>query len=235
MTIRNNALHLRNIRLSRRDGSTSRVILDIPQLEVAAGETICLHGASGSGKTTLLQLLAGLSTPDRLGKEGRHGEILWGDVNIAALTERERDIWRSRHVGLIFQDFQLFPGLSALQNVLLPVTFRHWSVPEHLHNRALELLTGMGIFKVNSETGRFSRGEMQRVAIARALLFEPDILLADEPTASLDKENAEAVIALLLGRARELGCTLLIVSHETSLPGRTHRTFTLERGKLSEA
>ena len=230
----NNALSLKNILVSRRDGRTRRIILDIPSFQLAAGDTVCLHGVSGSGKTSLLQLLGGLTTADPAEAGLPSGEVRWGDVCIDELSESERDLWRSQHVGFVFQDFQLGPGLSALENVLLPVTFRSWSIPGALRDRARTLLQTMDIHQLDQQVHLLSRGEMQRVAIARAVLSEPDILLADEPTASLDKENAEAVTRLLLDYAREHACTLILVSHEPNMRGRTRRSFLLERGELHE-
>ena len=230
----NNALLLKNILVSRRDGKGLRTILDIPEFRLHAGDTACLHGASGSGKTSLLHLLSGLTVPNipEAGLSG--GEVRWGDVCIGELSESRRDLWRSRHIGLIFQDFQLFLGLSALENVLLPATFRNWRIPSNLRERARILLKQMEIHQENQQVRSLSRGEMQRVAIARAVLFEPDILLADEPTASLDKENAETVTRLLLDYARDHSCTLLLVRHEPGMRMRTRRSFLLDRGKLRE-
>ncbi len=230
----NNALSLKHILVSRRDGKARRIILDIPSFQLEAGDTVCLHGGSGSGKTSLLHLLGGLTVPDTPEAGLPSGNVRWGDISIDELSEPERDFWRSRHVGLVFQDFQLVPGLSVLENVLLPITFRSWKIPEAMRNRARSLLNMMGIHQSGQEVHQLSRGEMQRVAIARAVLSEPDILLADEPTASLDKENAEAVTRLLLEYAREHACTLILVSHEPNMRGRTGRSFLLEQGRLRE-
>ncbi len=224
----NNELHLRNIRYSVRDGNGTRRVLDIPELDLPGGTLVGIYGDSGSGKTSLLNLLCGLILPDVC-----HGcELRWGEDDLIGMPEGRRDAWRGRHVGMIFQDFQLFPQLSALENVLLPATFSHVRLPEDLRVRARDLLRRLGIRRTDVPAGVFSRGEQQRVAMARAVLFRPSVLLADEPTASLDRSNAQLVTDELVDLARSEGCTLLVVTHEQVLHGRMDRRFRLERGRL---
>lgn len=223
-----NALYLKNIRYSVQDGAGMRRVLDIPELSLSGGTLAGIYGDSGSGKTSLLNILCGLILPDDV--KGR--EIRWGQDELCAMPEGGRDAWRGRHVGMIFQDFQLFPQLSALENVLLPATFRHVSIPEELQSRARDLLRRLGIRNLEAEAGVFSRGEQQRVAMARAVLFRPSVLLADEPTASLDRSNAQLVTDELVDLARSEGCTLLVVTHEQVMHGRMDRCFRLERGRL---
>ncbi len=200
-------------------------ILDIDELTLESGAHLCLRGASGSGKTTFLNILSGIMLP-------RQGKVMWDDLEPAGLPEAERDRWRGRHVGFVFQDFRLFDPLSALDNVLLPATFHAFSIPGEVRGRARELLDGMGIAK-DRRAGRLSRGEKQRVAIARAVLLRPEILLADEPTASLDRDSAALVTDLLRHLAHELGSTLIIVSHDRTVLERMPRVLTLERGRLA--
>ncbi len=224
----NNALRLRNIRYSVRDGNGMRRVLDIPEFDLPGGTLVGIYGDSGSGKTSLLNLLCGLILPDVC-----HGcELRWGEDDLSSMPEGRRDAWRGRHVGMIFQDFQLFPQLSAMENVLLPATFGHVRLPEELRVRARDLLRRLGIRRTEVPTGVFSRGEQQRVAMARAVLFRPSVLLADEPTASLDRSNAQLVTDELVDLARSEGCTLLVVTHEQVLHGRMDRRFHLERGRL---
>ena len=223
-----NALTLKNVRYSVKDGKGTRLVLDIPEFHLPGGTLAGLYGDSGSGKTTLLNLLCGLVLPDR----EKGCEIRWGREELSSMPERERDVWRGRHVGMIFQDFQLFPRLSALENVLLPVTFRRFGVPEDILIRAHSLLRRLGIRNLGAAAGVFSRGEQQRVAMARAVLLRPSVLLADEPTASLDRGNAQLVTDEMVDLARSEGCTLFVVTHERAMHGRMDQRFFLERGRL---
>ena len=223
-----NDLHLRNIRYSVQDGAGVRRVLDIPELFLPGGTLAGIYGDSGSGKTSLLSLLCGLVLPDSC----QGCELRWGEDDLLAMPEGRRDAWRGRHVGMIFQDFQLFPQLSAMENVLLPATFRSFSISEDLRDRARDLLKRLGIRRTDVSAGVFSRGEQQRVAMARAVLFRPSVILADEPTASLDRSNAGLVTDELVDLARSEGCTLLVVTHEQVMHGRMDRRYRLERGRL---
>ena len=202
-----------------------RTILAIDALEVAAGTLCGIAGPSGGGKTTLLHLVAGLLRPAR-------GSVRWAGADIAGLSEVERTAWRRVHVGFVFQDFHLVPELTALDNVLLPVWFGAGSArPQRA--AALALLARVGIATPARRAAVLSRGEQQRVAIARALLHRPALILADEPTASLDGANAEAVGDLLIGAARETGATLLAVSHDRALLDRMDSVVGIAGGRLA--
>jgi putative ABC transport system ATP-binding protein len=201
-------------------------VLNIPQLDIPAGSAVGITGPSGSGKTSLLYVLVGLERPQQ-------GTVSWGETEITRLPEAARDRWRRRSVGFVFQDFHLFPGMSALQNVLLPTAFDHFLVPEDANRRARTLLHRVGLENGRGALEKLSRGEMQRVAVARALLFAPAVVVADEPTASLDSENGRTVGDLLLEMCRQSGSTLVVVSHDPDLLGRLDAIHTLVGGRLS--
>ena len=222
-----NGLELQDILLTFPEGGRRRTVLDIPYLKVTSGEHIGIRGASGSGKSSLLNVVSGLVLPDR-------GTVRWGATVPGALSEHERDRWRGQHIGFVFQDFQLFPELEALENVLLPATFTGWRIPEALIRRGRGLLEQMHVCPTR-KVRALSRGEKQRVAIARAVLLKPGIILADEPTASLDEANAGQVSLLLSGYARTLGSTLLVVSHDDAVLADMDRVLDLNRGIVREA
>jgi len=223
------ALRLASVHLSYRQPTGTRVdVLAVPRLELGAGATLGVTGPSGSGKTSLLAVLSGFARP-------QEGTVRWGDCDLAPLGEAARDRWRRASVGIVFQDFQLFPAMSAVGNVLLPSTFTRLRVPPALRVRAHHLLALVGLAAHRGPVGSMARGEMQRVAIARALLFEPPVLLADEPTASLDPDNAEVVADLLLGLARVRGSTLIVASHDQRILKGLDRVETLVAGRFREA
>jgi putative ABC transport system ATP-binding protein len=201
-------------------------VLDIAGIELPAGSHSAVCGPSGSGKTTLLHVLCGIESPAA-------GRIFWDGVDLFALGEAARDRWRRLNVGLVFQQFHLFASLSPLENVLLPARFRSFRVGTTA-NRARALLDRVGV-RPAGETTHLSRGEMQRVALARALLFTPPLVLADEPTASLDAEAAAQVADLLFSGCRETGATLVLVTHDATLAARCDQVMNLAAGRLSPA
>lgn len=211
--------------LSVRFPDTPDAVLDIPALSVAAGERVAVMGPSGSGKTTLVNAITGM---DNSGE----GRVQWQQQDIRQLDEAERDRWRARHVGLVMQDFHLFPGLSALDNVLLPAQFHHWRLPSSLRQRAADLLSQVGLDTGNRPVKVLSRGEKQRVAVARALLSAPEIIVADEPTASLDAHSGEQIADLLVELARTHHATLIAITHDTRLASQMTRRIQLEKGRL---
>jgi putative ABC transport system ATP-binding protein len=202
-----------------------RSVLQGAEAGLAGGAMAALTGPSGSGKTSLIHALAGIERP-------AGGRIAWGPVAPWALGEAARDAWRRTTLGLVFQEFHLIEGLSALENALLPWRFDHARLPAGAAAAAAALLGRLGVPAGAQAVGRLSRGERQRVAIARALARAPAVLLADEPTASLDAESGAAVADLLLAEAAARGMTLLVATHDASLlahlPGRWH----LESGRL---
>lgn len=202
-------------------------ILDIPALHIPPGQSIGIAGPSGAGKTTLLHLIAGLLPPST-------GVVRWGADAITVRSEAARDRWRRRMAGLVFQDFALVPELGAVENILLPVSFGSWRAPHAAWSEAAALALRLGLAKPSARVASLSRGEQQRVALARALFGKPALLLADEPTASLDTENGAIVAAMLIDSARASGATLVAVSHDAALLARLDRVIRLEAGRIVE-
>jgi putative ABC transport system ATP-binding protein len=214
------ALALRDLRVAFAEPDRApRVVLDIPELDIAAGGQVAICGPSGSGKTTLLNVLAGIEYPQR-------GTVRWGGVELGAIRSRAADRWRRETLGLVFQQFHLFSGLSALENVLLPLRFDRFAIAPADRERANELLERVSV-PASRRVERLSRGEMQRVAVARALLKAPAVVLADEPTASLDRDTGGVVADLLLRMCREQHATLVVVTHDATLADRFDRQFAL--------
>ena len=207
-------------------GGAQRVVLDVPGLHLPAGSVVGVQGASGAGNTSLLHTLAGIERPAA-------GEVRWGGLDLAARSAGARDAWRRRQAGLVFQDFHLIDGLGALDNVLAPLWFDHARIPAALRDRGAALLSGMGITAPGLRIDAMSRGERQRVAIARALLRHPTVLLADEPTASLDADAAAGVVTLLLDAARDAGATLIVATHDPALLARLPLRWTVADGRLA--
>lgn len=202
-----------------------RRIVDVPAFTLPAGARLAITGPSGAGKTTLLHLLAGIALPEA-------GAILWGGTAITRLDEAARDAWRRDHLGLVFQDFHLIDGLSALENVLLKARFGHWRAPADLTRRARALLDRVGVASGARDVATLSRGERQRVAVARAALMAPGVVLADEPTASLDAEAGAEVARLLDDLCRESGASLIAVTHDPDLASRLDVRLDLRDGRL---
>jgi putative ABC transport system ATP-binding protein len=217
-----------NLLLSFPGQASEAPVLDLARLEVAAGTPLAITGPSGAGKSSLLYVLTGIEKPDG-------GSVRWGAEDLTAMPEAARDRWRRRHVGFVFQDFHLIPGLDALENVLLPLSFSNLSVSGEQRARGLDLLGRMGLTAAGTPASRLSRGEQQRVALARALIQSPAVIVADEPTASLDAESADKVMDLLMEAAGELGATLIAVTHDPMVRQRLGRELNLSHGRLMQA
>lgn len=195
-------------------------------LEIKRGETAAIVGASGSGKSTLLGLLAGLDVPSS-------GDITLDGTNIVNLDEDERATLRSEKVGFVFQNFQLLPALTALENVMLPLEL---AGIDNAREKSEEFLSRVGLAERFHHYPRtLSGGEQQRVAIARAFASQPVILFADEPTGNLDTTTGATVVELLFGLNKEEGTTLVLVTHDNTLADRCQRKFTMTAGHLEEA
>lgn len=209
----------------RADEAAAAPILAIDALTVPAGQVVGIAGPSGAGKTTLLAVLAGLAAPGA-------GRLFWGDDLVSAWPTGRRDAWRRHVVGLVFQDFALIPEMTVVDNILLPARFGWGRLPAGARPRALDLLTQVGLDQPGRRASLLSRGEQQRVAVARALLGRPALLMADEPTASLDGVSGQAVIDLLCAAARDSGATLVAVSHDRRLLDCCDRVVSLDRGRV---
>ena len=209
-------------RFAGRSGEAPAAI-DIAGLTVPTGEFAVITGPSGSGKSTLLYLLSGLLL-------GAQGCIAWDGVDIAGLSEVRRDTWRRQHAGFVFQNFNLIEEMSALENVVVAAHFSAFSAGIW-RERARLLLEQFGIPAGTRSVSTYSRGEQQRIALARALLFDPPILFADEPSASLDTDNALALRAQLEAVVAT-GKTVLVVSHDPILIEAAQRVIRLDHGRL---
>lgn len=197
-------------------------IIDLAALSIRPGSLTALVGPSGSGKSTLLYLLSGLLRPDA-------GAVTWAGEDIAALREGQRDRWRRRHAGFIFQNFHLIEELSPLDNVLVPLWFDRFSAAS-ARPRALELLERLDVPTRRAQVALLSRGQQQRVAIARALISDPQVIFADEPTASLDAASGGAVIDVLCALARDEGRTVITATHDPALRQVADTVVTLDHG-----
>jgi len=202
-------------------------VLHDVDLDVAAGESLAIVGPSGSGKTTLLGLLAGLDRPS-------HGQVSLLGTDLASLDEDGRAAFRARHIGFVFQTFQLIPTLTARENVLVPMELSGKLPAAERAARAVDLLHRVGLGdRLEHYPAQLSGGEQQRVALARAFANEPAILFADEPTGNLDADTGALVIELLMRLNAEAGTTLVLVTHDLELAGRTARRMRLAGGRVA--
>ncbi len=200
-------------------------ILDEISFAVAGGEGISIIGPSGSGKTTLLGLCAGLDLPTS-------GSIVFNGIDLTRLNEDDRAYVRNQHTGFVFQNFQLLPTLTAQENVMIPLELRG---EKNVAPAAKDLLDRVGLGeRLSHYPSQLSGGEQQRVAMARAFIGAPKILFADEPTGNLDEETASGITQLLFEINKEMGTTLVMVTHNIALASQTGRILKLQRGKLVE-
>jgi putative ABC transport system ATP-binding protein len=203
-------------------GGQLSILRDI-DFSVNKGETVAILGASGSGKSTLLSIMAGLDTPSS-------GQVSLAGQSIFDLSEDDRAAWRGQQLGFVFQNFQLMGHLTALENVMLPLEL---SGTKEAFKLAQDILGQVGLSERMKHFPKvLSGGEQQRVALARAFVVQPKLLLADEPTGSLDAETGESIMNLMLAMNQARGTTLILVTHDQKLAQRCDRTLTLEAGQL---
>ncbi|MEL7020196.1 MAG: ABC transporter ATP-binding protein [Bacteroidota bacterium] len=219
-------LEVQQLTKTYNSGSRSLTVLDNVSFSIAAGDTFSIVGPSGSGKTTLLGLCAGL---DRASS----GSVILNGIVLDRLNEDERAAVRNKHVGFIFQNFQLIPTLTALENVMVPLELRG---ERHAHKTAMELLERVNLATRHDHyPTQLSGGEQQRISLARAFSNRPKILFADEPTGNLDEETGATVEQLLFDLNKEAGTTLVLVTHDLDLAAKTQHVLKLKGGKVVEA
>lgn len=218
---------LEKISKSFRQGDRERIVLDGVDLTIHRGELAVLLGRSGSGKSTLLNVISGIDRPD-------DGQVTLDGTAVSRLSERERTLFRRDHIGFVFQFFNLLPTLTVEENLLLPQELAGQVEPED-RQRARDLLDRVGLAdRADDFPDRLSGGEQQRVAVARALGHDPLLVLADEPTGTLDLETGLQVLELLDDLTRQAGKTLFMVTHSREVIGLADRIFRMEEGKVVE-
>jgi lipoprotein-releasing system ATP-binding protein len=220
-------LRTENLTRVYHSGSEEVVVFENLNLEIREGDLVALVGESGSGKTTLLHLLAALDTPTS-------GEVYFRGERVSGFDAEHRAIYRNQRVGYVWQMHYLLPEFTAAENIMFPQLLGGTSFVD-ARIRARELLAEVGLDQtLNRRVGELSGGEQQRVALARALANKPAVLLADEPTGSLDQRTAERIGELLEGVHRSMGLTLVLATHNLELAGRAQRTFRLASGRITE-
>ena len=216
-------LNIQNVQKTYHSAGRTLTVLDNINFSVEAGSTMSIVGPSGSGKTTLLGLCAGL---DR----SSSGVIELNNIRLDDLNEDQRAQVRNQYVGFIFQNFQLMPTLTALENVMVPLELRG---AKKIKAIALDLLDKVGLAdRGHHYPSQLSGGEQQRISLARAFSNKPKILFADEPTGSLDAETSDRIIELMFGLNKEAGTTLVLVTHDADLASKTQRIIRLKGGKI---
>jgi ABC-type lipoprotein export system ATPase subunit len=220
-------IDLKNVEMTYDDNGVKINALKIKKLDVKTGEKVAFIGSSGCGKTTLFNLISGMLTPT-------NGKVIVEDVDLTTLTEGERDLFRANHIGYIFQDFNLFPDFTVLQNVVIPMSFSKRYSKAEMEKEAIGMLKRVGLDgKKDQKVKTLSGGEKQRVAIARSIVNKPNIILADEPTGNLDFKNGAKIMDLIIQIANEEKATLLVITHNNSQLELFDRSINIE--ELNEA
>jgi putative ABC transport system ATP-binding protein len=219
-------LRLENLSKQFFEGDRVRTVLENANAEFSQGEFVAIVGKSGSGKSTLLNLISGIDLNDS-------GKIFVNDIELTALDEYERTLFRRRNIGFIFQFFNLIPTLNVLENISLPLELNGVPV-KGAHQKVEPMLEAVGLGdRMKSFPDRLSGGEQQRVAIARALVHNPLLVLADEPTGNLDEETGQQILALLDQLTRQAGKNLILVTHSHEAANYADRILCLRDGKLT--
>jgi putative ABC transport system ATP-binding protein len=220
-------LELKDITKTYKQGDMVVNAVDGISLKVDDGQFVSIIGQSGSGKSTLLGLMGSLDRPTS-------GSINIGDQDITKLSSSELNKYRCLQIGFVFQAYNLIPNLTAVENVMLPMEFAGTDKPKRLEH-AKELLNqvGLGAEKQERRPTRLSGGEQQRVAIARALANHPTLILADEPTGNLDSDTGKKIFNLLHDLSKSENTTIVVVTHDLGIAGKTDKAFRLKDGKLA--
>lgn len=223
MTIRIDDL----VQIYRTATADERPVLNIPNWEIAPGEQYLLRGVSGSGKTTLFNIMTGLLHPTK-------GGIWYDDLSLYSLSEAARDRFRARNIGYIFQNHFLLNAMTAIENVEMPMAFARKMPASQWRSRATDLLNQLGLSdRLHYRPAQLSTGQRMRVAVARALANEPNVLFADEPTASLDAESSEVVMNMVQESCRQRNAMLFVASHDPALTARFAKIADLTAGELT--
>ena len=218
-------VQLQDLTKTYQEGERERTVLRQLNATIHNGEFVVLMGRSGAGKSTLLNLVSGIDRPTA-------GAVIVGDTNLTTLSEHERTLFRRRHIGFVFQAFNLIPTLTVEENITLPLELSG-EVDAASRERALSVLDEVGLRdRADSFPDRLSGGEQQRVAIARALAHDPLLILTDEPTGNLDYDTGRQVLDLLQRLVREHGKTMLVATHDRSMVRAADRVLTLQSGTL---
>lgn len=219
-------LEVKDLKKTFKSGDVNVLAVNDVSLKVDDGQFVSIIGKSGSGKSTLLSLMGALDKPTS-------GSIIVGDQDITKLHDRALIKYRGRKIGFVFQNYNLVPNLTALENVMLPMEFAKLPKAQRVE-RASQLLNQVGLKddKQHRKPGRLSGGEQQRVAIARALANKPQLILADEPTGNLDSQTGKVIFDLLHNLAKSEKTTIVTVTHDLSIAGKTDISFKLKDGKL---
>ncbi len=220
-------LSLKNIKKNFTQGNMNLQVLKDIDLEIKAGEIVALVGSSGAGKSTLLHIIGLLERPDE-------GEVILNDISCESADDNTRTMYRREFLGFVYQNHNLLPEFSALENVMIPQMIAGYST-DKIETRARWLIEKMGLLdRLEHRPSELSGGEQQRIAIARALINAPRLLLADEPTGNLDHQTSKVVFSELLKLVKETGLSAIIATHNPELASKMDRKLTLREGKLVE-